>query len=200
MFRNITSQLTATGSDAEAKKVMSPTLRQDIYSAADQVKAWMIGGIGGGSAGDGVSYNPILSTIQKHFPNTKIGIESMGGAESECAIIVGGVTNMVLELCKWEGMAGGMAMRTWIDAVVEAYGRVPAGPADGSRKEAIAKGITRGINQNTDVTLVPKEFTVKIQVISILKTGEWVRLVFVFSSTASSSTSPSSLSSSSSPS
>jgi len=169
MFRNLTSQLTAAASsnpnNGDKNKVLSPTLRTDIYSAVDQVKAWTIGGLGSGTAGDGVSYNPILTTIQKHFPNIKLGIESIGNAENELAVIVGGVTNMVLELCRWEGMAGGMAMRTWVDALVEAHARVE----EDSRKERIAKGLTRGINENTDVTLVPKEFTIRIQVISILK-------------------------------
>ncbi|KAF9461829.1 hypothetical protein BDZ94DRAFT_1262718 [Collybia nuda] len=168
MFRNLSSQLAAaaTGSNAEAKKVMSPNLRSDIYSAIDQAKSWIIGGLGGGQAGDGVSYGAILSTIQKHFPEAKLGLESVGHAEGEVAVIVGGITNMTMEFSKWESMSGGMAMRTWVDGLVEAHGRV----APGSRKDSIAKGITRGINQNTDVTLMTKDFTAKIQIISCLKT------------------------------
>lgn len=168
MFRNLASQQATGGKEAEAKKVMSPTLRSDIYSVVDQVKSWIIGGIGGGQAGDGVSYGPILATIQKHFPDTKLGLESVGNAESEVAVMVGGVTNMVMELSKWEGMAGGMAMRTWTDTLVEAFGRVDAG----ARRNMIAKGITRGINQNTDVTLMTKDFTARIQIISALKTSK----------------------------
>jgi hypothetical protein len=73
-----------------------------------------------------------------------------------------------MEMSKWEGMAGGMAMRTWSDALVEVYGRLPAG----SRKDGVAKGIIRGITQNTDVSLMTREFTAKIQIISSLKSGE----------------------------
>jgi len=149
---------------------MSPALRSDIYSAIDQTKSWLVGGVGGGQAGDGVSFGPIISTIQKHFPDTKLGLESIGQVESEVAVVVGGITNMVMEMSKWEGMAGGMAMRTWVDGLVEAHGRV--GP--GARKEMVAKGITRGVNQNTDVSLMTKEFTAKIQIISALKTSEFV--------------------------
>lgn len=154
MFRNLSRQLAAaaTTGDAEAKKVMSPNLRSDIYSAVDQAKSWVIGGLGGGQAGDGVSYGAMLSAIQKHFPDTKLGLESVGQAEGEVAVIVGGITNMIMEFSKWESMSGGMAMRTWVDSLIEAHGRVSAG----TRKDAIARGITRGINQNTDVTLMTR--------------------------------------------
>jgi hypothetical protein len=172
MFRNLNSQLPAANANAEAKKVMSPALRPDIYSAIDQTKSWLIGGIGEGQAGDGVSFGPIMSKIQKHFPDTKLGLESIGQVESEVAVVVGGVTNMVLEMSKWEGMAGGMAMRTWVDGLVEAHGRVSLR----ERKEMVAKGITRGVNQNADVTLMTKEFTTKIQIISALKTSEFANM------------------------
>jgi len=145
---------------------MSPTLRTDIYSAMDQVKTWIIGGAGGGQAGDGVSFGTIMATIQKHFPDAKMGLEMIGHAESEVAVVVGGVTNMIMEMSRWEGMAGGMAMRTWSDSIVESYSRVPPG-----RKDAAAKGIIRGINQYTDVSLITTcEFTARIQIISSLKT------------------------------
>ncbi|RDB20684.1 hypothetical protein Hypma_012202 [Hypsizygus marmoreus] len=166
MFRNLSSQLTAaaTGSNGEAKKVMSPTIRADIYSTVDQAKSWVTGGRG--QAGDGVSYGAILSTIQKHFPQLKLGLESVGNVESEVALIVGGITNMILEYSKWESMSAGMAMRTWVDSLLDAYGKA----SPGARKGLIAKGITRGINQNTDVSLMTKEFTARIQIISCLKT------------------------------
>ncbi|KAG7441036.1 uncharacterized protein BT62DRAFT_909313 [Guyanagaster necrorhizus] len=174
MFRNFSSQLAAAAvgnnknSDGD-KKTMSPTLRSDIYTAVDQASSWLAGGKGGGSLpGDGMSYGAVLATIQKHFPDTKIGIDSLGNTESEVAIVVGGVTSMVLEMSRWEGMAGGMAMKTWVDALGGAYARI--GDDDGSlRKATIAKGITRGINQNADVSLMTKEFTAKIQIITCLK-------------------------------
>ncbi|ESK90042.1 hypothetical protein Moror_7902 [Moniliophthora roreri MCA 2997] len=166
MFRNLSGQLAAaaaTGGNTE-KKTMSPTLRGDMYSAVDKTKAWIAGGTVAGQAGDGTSYQHILSIIQKHFPDTKLGFELIA-EQGEISVIVGGVTNMVLELGKWEGMAGAIAMRTWIDNLVNAYSTLP----DGSRKEMIAKGITRGINHNSDLSLMSKDFTARIQIISILK-------------------------------
>lgn len=168
MFHNFSSQLAAAaGTNAEAKKVMAPTLRSDIYSAMDTAKNWVIGGLGTGQAGDGVSYGAMLSIIQKHFPNVKVGLESVGQAEGEVATIVGGITNMIMEYSRWESMSGGMAMRTWVDGLVDAHGKTKSG----TRKHAIAKGITRGTNQNSDVALMTKDFGARIQMISCLKTG-----------------------------
>lgn len=168
MFRSITQQLVNGGKESDAKKTMSPTLRNDLYDAFDKTKAWLTGGLGGGQAGDGVSYATILALAQKHLPDLKLGLECIGHTEHEAAVIVGGVTNMVMELSKWEPMAGGMAVRTWVDALVAGYQRAPAG----ARKDAMAKGIVRGLNYNTDVTLMTKEFTAKIQIIACLKSGK----------------------------
>ncbi|KAK7030957.1 hypothetical protein VNI00_013904 [Paramarasmius palmivorus] len=165
MFRNLSSQLAAAANTNAEKKSMSPTLRGDMYSAVDKTKAWIVGGTVAGQAGDGSSYKQILAIIQKHFPETKIGFEFVGMVENEVAVVVGGVTNMVLELSKWEGMAGAIAMRTWIDALVNAYSTT----SEGSRKEMMARGITRGINHNSDLSLMSKDFTARIQIISILK-------------------------------
>jgi hypothetical protein len=170
MFRNLSKLAAANANTTEANKTMSPTLRADIYTVIDQAKLWLIGGLGGGQAGDGVSFGSMISTIQKHFPATTVGLESMAQVESETAIVVGGITNMILEMSKWDGLAGGMAMRTWVDALTEAYSRVPS-TAPGGKKELIAKGITKGVNQNTDVTLMTREFAARIQIISTLKTG-----------------------------
>ncbi|KAK7471946.1 hypothetical protein VKT23_000052 [Stygiomarasmius scandens] len=169
MFRNLSSQLAAaaTGGNGE-KKSMSPTLRSDIYTAVDKTKSWLAGNGANGQAGDGVSYANILSIVQKHFPDVKLGLEGIGQAENEVSVVVGGVTNMVLEMSKWEAMAGGMAMRTWTDALVNAHGMIPGEGPDGRRKESLARGITRGIN-NADVALMTKDFTAKIQIISSLK-------------------------------
>lgn len=168
MFRNLTSQFIDTSTSE--KKVLSPTLRPDIYSLVDQTKAWLLSdSTAAAQPGDGVTYKPLLTTIQKHFPNVKQpGIESFGQAEGEIAVVVGGVTSMILELSKWEGMSSGMAMRTWIDALVDAHAKATTP----NRKEAIAKGITFGLNQHTDASLLTKDFTTRIQVISCLKTGE----------------------------
>lgn len=172
MFRSFSNQLAAAaaaGNNANDKKTMSPTLRSDIYTAIDSAKTWIAGGKGGSQPGDGVSYGAVLSSIQKHFPETKIGMDALGRADEETAVVVGGVTNMVLEMSKWEGMAGGMAMKTWIDALVSGYARVDRG----SHKDAIARGIVKGINQNADISLMTKEFTAKIQIISCLKNREF---------------------------
>lgn len=172
MFRNFANQLINSsgggsgGTSDDTKKAMAPTLRSDVYSAIDGVKAWLSGAHGRGQAGDGVSYQSLLSLIQKHFPKTQLGFDAIGQTESEVAVIVGGVTNMVMEVSKWEGMAGAMAMNTWVEAVVEGHRRVDAGQA---KKDAIARGITRGLNYNTDMTLLTQEFTAKIQIISSLK-------------------------------
>ncbi|KAJ3731576.1 hypothetical protein DFJ43DRAFT_1155241 [Lentinula guzmanii] len=161
MFRDIV-QLNAKGASSE-KKSISPTLRSDIYTTIDQCKAWLAGTRG--QAGDRVSYAPMLNTIKKHFPNTTIGLEALGQIEVEVGVIVGGITNMVLEMSKWEAFGGGMAMRTWVDALMNVYATIP----QNSRKEMIARGIVRGINQKTDYSLMTKAFAARIQIISCLK-------------------------------
>jgi len=176
MFRNLASQLTAaavakdgSSSVGGGKKELSPALRADIYSLIDKTRGWISGGQSGGQAGDGVSYNSLLTPIQKHLPETKkLGLESFGQLDSEIGVIVGGVTNLILELSKWEGMSSGMAMRTWVDTLVDGYFK--AASAGESRKELIAKGILRGLNQYTDATLLTKDFTTRIQIITCLKT------------------------------
>jgi len=174
MFRNFTSQLTAAAAGTNVggtKKVPSPTLRSDIYTLIDKTPGWIAGGNQSGhhgQAGDGVSYDALLALIQKHIPETKkLGLEFFGQLDSEIAIIVGGVTNLVLELSKWENMSAGMAMRTWVDALVD-DGYFKA--SNESRKELIAKGIMRGFNRYTDTTLLTKDLTTRIQIITCLKT------------------------------
>lgn len=173
MFRNLASQLTA-GTGSDKKKALSPTLRPDIYNLIDKTQAWIVGGqTGKGQAGDGVSYNALLTPIKKHLPEqTKpLGVlESFGQLDSEIGVIVGGITNLILELSKWEGMSSGMAMRTWVDTLVDSYFRA----SSEARKELIAKGILRGLNQYTDATLLTKDFTTRIQIITCLKTGEFL--------------------------
>lgn len=170
MFRNFASQLTAAaGANSGAKKVPSPTLRSDIYSLVDKTPGWMAGGKSGGQAGDGVSYDALLALIQKHIPETKkLGLEFFGQLDSEIAIIVGGVTNLILELSRWENMSAGMAMRTWVDSLVDGYFKA----SSESRKDLVAKGIMRGLNRYTDATLLTKDLTTRIQIITCLKTGE----------------------------
>lgn len=172
MFRKQSNQ-PASGSES---KVLSPTLRPDIYTLVDGTKAWLTSGsITGATSqpGDGVSYKTLLTPIQKHFPETKgpsLGV--FGQAEGEIAVIVGGVTNMILELSKWEGMSAGMAMRTWVDALADAHARAVGRKGAGCGGPPIAKGISQGLSQFTDAALLTKDFTTRIQIISCLKTGE----------------------------
>lgn len=167
MFRNISSQIVAAAVDNDKKKTMSPTLRSDIYAVIDQTGVW-ISGVHG-QPGDGVSYVTILSTIQKHFPELKVGLESVGQAGCEVAIIVGGITNMIMEYSTWESLSGGMAMRTWVDGLIGAYEKAGMG----QKKDVLAKGITQGINQYTKVSLMTKDFTARIQIISALKSSKF---------------------------
>jgi len=171
MFRNFASQLTAAAGanlNDRAKKVPSPTLRSDIYSLVDKTPGWIAGGQSGGQAGDGVSYGTLLSLIQKHIPETKkLGLEFFGQLDSEIAIIVGGVTNLIFELSRWEDMSAGMAMRTWVDSLVDGYFK--ASSSSESRKDLIAKGIMRGLNRYSDATLLTKDLTTRIQIITCLK-------------------------------
>jgi hypothetical protein len=178
MFRSFASQLTAAaGANDGAKKVLSPALRPDIYNLVDKTRGWIVGGQSGGQAGDGVSYSALLTLIQKHLPQTKkLGLESFGQLDSEIAVIIGGVTNLILELSRWEGMSAGMAMRTWVDSLVDSYAKV----SSESRKDLIAKGILRGLNQYTDAALLTKDLTTRIQIITCLKSGEFCpRFAFV---------------------
>ena len=170
MFRNFASQFTAAaGTNDRTKKVPSPTLRSDIYSLVDNTQGWIAGGQSGGQAGDGVSYGALLALIQKHIPETKkLGLEFFGQLDNEIAVIVGGVTNLILELSRWEEMSAGMAMRTWVDSLVDGYYKV----SSESRKDLIAKGIMRGLNRYTDATLLTKDLTTRIQIITCLKSGE----------------------------
>lgn len=93
MFRQLSNQLASAAKTTEVPKAIAPTLRSDIYTAIDQAKSWIVGGMG--QAGDGMSYGSVLSTIQKHFPDTKMGLENMGSAENEVSVVVCGVTNSV---------------------------------------------------------------------------------------------------------
>lgn len=177
MFSSLSSALAASASSPNSsgksdKKSISPSLRTDIYNTIDQAKPWLIGA-SPRQAGDGVSYQPILSLIQSHFPELKVGLDAARNVEHESAVIVAGITNMILEMSKWDGMAGAMAMRTWVDALGDAHGKISGAPSTGakgaSRKDQVGRGITRGINQLTDVTLMTREFAARIQIISLLK-------------------------------
>ena len=103
MFRNlnISFPVPANGGKVDAAQAMVPFLRVDIYALMDQVKPWLIGDMGRGRAGDGVSYSGAMSVIQKYFPDAKMELEATGNTEGETLIVVRGVINMILELSKW---------------------------------------------------------------------------------------------------
>jgi len=169
MFKNLNISFATpvNGGTADTPQAMAPSLRTDLYSLMDQVKPWLIGDAGRGRAGDGVNYSEPMNTIQKYFPDAKMGLEFMGSAEGEASVVVCGVVNMILEMSKWDGMMGGMAMRTWVDILAGVYAKAAAANP-GSRTNLLRKGISRGVEM-ADVSLVTKEFAVRIQIISLLK-------------------------------
>jgi len=146
---------------------MSPSLRSDIYAAMDQVKPWLIGDPSRAKAGDGVSYSGLMNIIQNHFPEAKMGLDSMGNTEGEASVVVSGITNMILEMSRWDGMMSGVAMKTWVDAIGEAYARAAAAN-QGTRTNMVRKGISNGVEMS-DAALMTKEFAVRLQLISLLK-------------------------------
>jgi len=76
---------------------------------------------------------------------------------------------MILEMSKWDGMAGAMTMRTWVDVLSDAHARIERAGPGSARKEQVGRGMTKGINQLTDVSLMTREFAPRIQIISLLK-------------------------------
>jgi hypothetical protein len=177
MFRGLANSLTqaVTEGDAE-KKTLSPSLRPDIYNLIDLCKTWIAGqpGSRSGQAGDGSSFSPMLETISKHLPDMQRSLTReaySAQAEGEIAAVVGGVTSLILLLSSFEGqgLTAGMAARTWADALVEVCKRTQAAGPE-ARGKATAKGIVRGLTQITDTTLLTKDFTTRIGIISTLKT------------------------------
>ncbi|KIM86049.1 hypothetical protein PILCRDRAFT_816592 [Piloderma croceum F 1598] len=169
MFRNLNSTLAAANAvnGRKTDKSMSPNLRSDIYAAMDQVKPWLTGDLSRARAGDGVSYSEPMNIIQKHFPETNMGLDSIGNTEGETSVVVSGITNMILELSKWDGMMSGLAMKSWAKVLEEAYG-MAAAANPGSRTESIRNGISMGVEM-TDATLMTKEFAVRLLLVSLLK-------------------------------
>lgn len=103
MFRNLSSSLAAPSAvnGGKTDKSVSPSLRSDIYAAIDQVKPWLTADLSRARVGDGMSYAGLMDIIQKHFPDKKMGLDSMGSTEGEASVVVSGVTNMILEMSRW---------------------------------------------------------------------------------------------------
>jgi len=80
-------------------------------------------------------------------------------------VIVSGITNMIFEFSKSEGMAAAMALRTWVDGLSDAYKKLP----DGDQKKMVGEGIVRGINQMSDPHLVTRDFAPRVQMLGTLK-------------------------------
>ena len=66
-------------------------------------------------------------------------------------------------------MMSGLAMKTWVEVLGEAYLQVAAAN-EGSKSDLIRKGISKGVEM-ADTALVTKEFAVRLQLISLLKNG-----------------------------
>jgi hypothetical protein len=67
-------------------------------------------------------------------------------------------------------MMSGVAMKTWLEALGEAYVRAAAAN-QGNRSDLIRKGISKGVEM-TNAALLTKEFAVRLQLISLLKNGQ----------------------------
>jgi len=169
MFRNLSGTLAAANAvyGGKTEKPMSPCLRSDIYVLMDQVKPWLVADLDRARAGDGVSYSGLMSIIKKHFPDAKLGLDSRGDTEGEVSVVVSGITNMIFEMSRWDGMMSGLAMKTWVEVLGEAYLQVAAAN-EGSKTDLIRKGISKGVEM-ADTALVTKEFAVRLQLISLLK-------------------------------
>jgi len=169
MFRNLNISLSVPANSGKnnAAQAMVPSLRTDLYTLMDQVKPWLVGDMGRGKAGDGVNYSWAMNVIQKYFPDAKMGLGDMGNTEGETLVVVRGVINMILELSKWDGMMGGMVLRTWVTALGDVCTRAAAANPE-NRADLLRKGISRAVEM-ADISLMTKEFAVRIQIISLLK-------------------------------
>jgi len=145
---------------------LSSSLRSDIYTVMEHVKTWLTGELGCARAGDGMSYSEHMNIIQKHFPDAKMEFNSIGNTDAEVSKVVSGITNMILELSKWDGVMSGVAMKTWVNVLEKAY--IMAAAADEGRTTLIRKGISEGV-ELTDVALMTKEFAVRLELVSLLK-------------------------------
>lgn len=144
-------------------------LREDMYKAINAAQPWLASTM----PGDGISFRPILDHIIPHFPKTTIQF-----AAEEIPIIVGAITNMVLELSKLDGMQGVIAMRTWTDALGASLKVWNAKGADEHRRDVIREGVMKGINVLTDHMLLTREFAARLQMIGYLKGGKSLRTPF----------------------
>lgn len=70
-----------------------------------------------------------------------------------------------------------MALRTWVNTLGDVYARAAA-TDPGNRTDLLRKGISRAV-ERADVSLVTKELAVRIQIISLLKSGKFC-YAFVF--------------------
>lgn len=101
--------------------------------------------------------------VEKHFPGTEIN-----RCTDEVPVLVGGLTNMIFEYSKTEGLPGAMALRTFTERMVDAWKKVES---DESR-QSISRGIVRGINEFADPGLATKEFAPRVQIMGSLRNCE----------------------------
>jgi len=82
----------------------------------------------------------------------------------EIPTVVGGVTNLVLALGRADGLAGVLAARAWTNALEAVCNK--------TRTDAWRRGVLEGINQRADMSLLTSEFSPRLQVIQMLRSGE----------------------------
>jgi hypothetical protein len=105
----------------------------------------------------------IQAIVDKHFPGTQIN-----RCTDEVPVLVGGLTNMILEYSKTEGLPGAMALRTFTDKLITALNAL-----DGSdKKSSVGEGIARGFTQVADPALATREFTPRVQIVGSFKNCE----------------------------
>jgi hypothetical protein len=145
---------TSTTKTTNVSDIDIQILRTDIYKCISSASDWL-----SSNAGDGLSYRPIFEIVTHYFPLTTINLP--GSVSEEVPPIVGAICNMILEYGKKEGMAGAMAMESWVNKLIKVI--------EGPRGKEVGEAIALGVNQKCDASLVTKEFAPKVQMIKNLK-------------------------------
>ncbi|PVG04576.1 hypothetical protein CPB86DRAFT_777859 [Serendipita vermifera] len=169
MFKTILNSLASSGSSSgippqggaeNGSKGATPAqLRADIYTGIDSLSLW----ISSGKAENGIDYRSILALVDKHFPGTQIN-----RCTDEVPVLVGGLTNMILEYSKTEGLPAAMALRTFMDKLISALNALD-GSEDKQKKTSVGEGIARGFTQVADPALATREFTPRVQIVGSFK-------------------------------
>ncbi|KAG8789694.1 hypothetical protein FRB91_011890 [Serendipita sp. 411] len=145
-----------TNSSSNSKGATPAQLRADIYTCVDQISIW----IASGKAENGIDYRSTLAIIERHFPGTQVNLTT-----DEVAVLVGGLTNMIFEFSKADGISGAMAFRTFTDKLLVSWNSIE----DKEKKIPVGEGIIRGLNQIADPGLATREFAPRVQMVGSLK-------------------------------